>query len=124
MATEQNISCVSIPSSGDLSTKQYLGVNINTSGLAAVVASAGGDCVGILQNKPASTSEAATVAISGVSKAVAGGAITAGDKVQVDNGGKFLLAASADHVVGRALTGASGDNIVFNVLLGSRHILA
>ena len=125
MATEQNLECISIPSSGDLSASQYLGIDINSSGLAAVVASSGAEGIGILQNKPTSTSEAATVATEGISKAVAGAAITAGAKVMFSAAGKVITATgTGKHVIGKAVTAASGDGIVISVLLGARHVLA
>jgi hypothetical protein len=69
--------------------------------------------VGVLQNKPAAAGRDATVAYAGVTKAVAGGSITAGARVTADANGAVVAAASAgDAVLGVALTGASSGDII------------
>jgi len=123
MATQQASIEVSLPANADLSASQFLFVLLNTSGRVAVVASAGGDADGVLTNKPTVAGEAASVQIGGIAKVVAGGTITAGDKVQSDAAGKALTAASADHVLGRATISAVSGDLV-EVLLTNHHILA
>lgn len=96
--------------------KQYYFVKATgarTAGLAT--AAANERVLGVLQNKPQYTGEAATVAVDGVSKVEAGGSITAGTgvKVQTTTGKAVQWVAGtddADLCVGIALTaGVSGE---------------
>jgi hypothetical protein len=116
MASENIVQSITLPAAADLSSSQFKLVTVNSSGQAAL-ANATALVVGVLQNKPSAAGQAATVAVHGVSKAVAGGAITAGARVTADASGNAIAAASAgDAVLGVALTGAaSGD--VFPVLI-------
>lgn len=116
MATENNLTSISLPAAADLSAAQYKIVQVNSSGQAAL-ANATSMTVGVLQNKPSAAGRVATVAIHGVSKVVAGGAITAGARVTSDANGNAVAATTAgDAVIGVALTGAaSGD--VFPIAL-------
>ena len=75
--------------------------------------------VGVLQNKPQVTGQAATVAIRGVSKVIAGGTVAAGDAVKVDSEGRGVAAtlpADASLVVGVAFTGGAVGEVI-SVLL-------
>lgn len=74
--------------------------------------------VGVLQNKPQTNGSAATVAIRGVSKCVAGGAVNAGDSVKVNaaDGKAVTGTLGTDAIVGIALTSGSADEII-SVLL-------
>ncbi len=123
MATQNQVQSITLPAAGDLSAKQFRFVNVNSSGQAAAVASAGGAGIGVLQNKPDAAGKAATVAHAGVVKVVAGGSITAGANVQSDANGEAITAASGDVVLGVALAGAADGDLV-PVLLVSKHILA
>jgi hypothetical protein len=124
MATESNVQSITLPAAADYSSaSQFRFVNVNSSGQAVRVSSAGGDAIGVLQNKPDAAGKAATVATSGIVKVVAGGTIAAGAKVQSDASGDALTAASGDAVLGVALASAV-DGDVFPVLLVSKHILA
>jgi hypothetical protein len=122
----------SLPAAADLSAKQFYAVKVNSSGQAALAA-AGEFAIGILQNKPTAGQAATIVTVGPVSKAVAGGSITAGALVAADANGKLVAATLArtntqDHsttdpligsnVVGVALEGAA-TNDVFAVLLTS-----
>lgn len=104
----------------DLRTSQFLCVKmVNASGKAEVALSStsGGKITGILQNKP-NTGEPADVQVVGVSKAVAGAAITAGVNVMSDAAGKVILAATAGStMVGIALSSAGALNEIIDVLL-------
>lgn len=73
--------------------------------------------VGVLQNKPQVTGEAATVAIRGVSKVRAAGAISAGANVYVDASGLGTATAGTSRVVGVALAAAGGADELIPVLL-------
>jgi len=117
MSFEESLKSISLPANADLSAKQYYAIEVaNSSGEGrAALAGDGEFIIGVLQNKPIA-GEAATVAISGVTKAAAGGTITAGNSVGVDANGKFVAAATGDRRVGVALMSAvSGD--IFPLLI-------
>jgi len=123
MALDSNLTCVTLEAGGDLSAGQYRFVELAADAQVDIVASAGGDAVGVLQNDPSAAGRAATVAVMGVSKVVAGATVAAGDRLQSDANGAAIAAASGDIVLGRALTGgAAGD--VIEVLLISTHVTA
>lgn len=123
MTTSSNLVCITLAAGADLSTKQFLFVDMASDGQIDPVASAGGRGIGVLQDKPDAAGKAACVAVAGVSMVVAGGNVTVGHNVQSDNAGKAITAASGDYILGIALaTGVSGD--VIPVLLGSNHLLA
>lgn len=72
--------------------------------------------VGVLQNKPQGTGQAATVGYHGVSKVVSDVAITAGDKIQVSADGQAAK-TGAGPVVGIALSTTANPGELVNVLL-------
>lgn len=96
----------------DLTTSQFCGVDIGRGGDGgkAVLPSAGGRCVGILQNKP-DDGQSGTIVTSGVSKVLVGNTgIAAGDNVTVDSDGTIIQAASGDTPIGVAeATNAPGE---------------
>ena len=100
--------------------KQYRFVKVTgeaTAGLADTTANE--VVVGVLQNKPQVTNQAATVAIRGVSKVIAGGTVAAGAAVKVDSQGRAVAAtlpADAALKVGIALTGGAVGEVI-SVLL-------
>ena len=101
---------ITLIAGADLSAKQFYAVKLDSNG-AAVVAGDGEDAVGILQNKPAS-GQAATVRVVGISKFVAGGAISLPNRVASDANGKAKAA-----VAGRTNTSDAGASA--DALLGS-----
>lgn len=79
--------------------------------------------IGVIQNKPQVTDQAATVAIQGVSYVQAGGTLVAGEAVKVDTVGRAvawvgtgLTPDSPTLIVGLVLTGAASGQIA-SVLL-------
>ncbi len=80
------------------------------------LAAATGSVVGVLQNKPQGTGQAATVAIAGVSKVVSDVAITAGDSIQVSADGQAAKTGTGP-VVGIALSTTANPGELVNVLL-------
>lgn len=119
MATEQKTQVVSIPANTDLSTKQFYMVKVsNSSGTGRVdLAGEGDDVAGVLQNVPNLAGRAAEVAIGGITKCIAGGSITAGNRVSPNSLGKATAVGSADdYAYGIALTSAS-TNDVFSLLI-------
>ena len=75
------------------------------------------DIVGVVQNKPQVTGAAATVAIRGVSKVYAAGAITAGSKVYVNSVGRATATAGTSVKVGVAVTTVANAGELVSVLL-------
>ncbi len=115
-AYEQNLQCHSIPANADLSTKQHLFVNVNSSG-KLVVAGDGGQAIGVLQDKPNAADQQGTVGISGVSMVIAGGTVTAGGIVASDASGRAVDVVSGDMGLGKALTGTTVSGDLISVLL-------
>ncbi|HEY6965895.1 MAG TPA: hypothetical protein VI229_00375 [Burkholderiales bacterium] len=90
MSTQVPFLVLSLIASGDLSTKQFKGVKIDTNGEVAV-AGLGEMCIGVLQNKPDARGREASVAVFGVSKMVVGTAgVTRGLPVGVDANGDAI----------------------------------
>ena len=123
MALDSNLTCVTLEAGGDLSAGQYRFVELASDAQVDLVAAAGGDAVGVLQNDPSAAGRAATVAVMGVSKVVAGGTVAAGARVQSDASGEAITAASGDIVLGRALTGGVAGDVI-EVLLVSTNVTA
>lgn len=105
---------VSVPAAADLTAKQFYAVKVDSNGKAAL-AGAGEFAIGVLQNKP-NSGQAATVAWGGITKAVAGGSITAGATVAVDSNGKLVDATEA--VVNTSDTGAAADAVIASNVIG------
>lgn len=121
MAFEQpGYSIGTFKAGADLSAKQYYAVKYSAADTVILTAAAGTEvnAIGILQNKPADT-QAATVMVAGVSKAIAGAAITVGTLVMADNGGKVIAATTGTKALGLALVAATADGDVISVLIGS-----
>lgn len=80
--------------------------------------SSGEVCIGVLQNKPQYSGNAATVAIRGVTKVVSDVAITAGAKVYVSSDGQATGTASTSaQVVGIAVSTTANAGELVSVLL-------
>jgi hypothetical protein len=80
------------------------------------LAGATGSVVGVMQNKPQGTGQAATVAIAGVSKVVSDVPITAGSSIQVSADGQAAITGTGP-VVGIALSTTANAGELVNVLL-------
>lgn len=92
MHTENIIKGITLIAGADLSAKQYHFVKVSAP--KTVVASGDGETsIGVLQDKPKDT-EACVVGVSGVTRIVAGGAITAGADVQSDANGRAITKAA------------------------------
>lgn len=121
MATRQSPLTITAIAGGNLSPFRF--VVLAADGQFDHVASAGGDADGVCQSDPAAAGDAIELDVAGVTKVEAGGTVTVGQKIQSDNAGKALTAATGDHVLGKALaSGVAGD--IIPVLLVSKHILA
>lgn len=116
MAIEQHGFIIGfLAAANSLATKQFYCVYV-TSAAKWDVAGAGYRTVGIVQNAPGAD-EDAQVMMQGVSKAQAGGTITAGDSLTVDSNGKLIKSLDEAYSVGIALESAvSGE--IFTAYLG------
>jgi len=104
----------------DLSAKQYRFVKLDSAGKWALASAQGEFCQGVLQNKPKAGEPADVLLISGggVTKIVAGAAISAGGVVTTQADGDGDPATSGDEVLGVALEAASGAGEIISVALG------
>ena len=100
--------------SADLSSHQFKCIVFGSSGVA--LASSGGKCDGILQDKPLA-GQACEVAIDGMSKVVASAALAKGVNVAVGTSGKIKAAASGDYILGTLMEASSADGDIVSVLM-------
>lgn len=108
---------IPLEASADLSANQHRFLVVDANGQVAV-AGAGVLAVGVLQNDPAAQGEAATVMLDGVSKVVAGAAVTSGAEVASDASGRAVTAATGNRVNGIALeTCANAGEVIAVALL-------
>jgi predicted RecA/RadA family phage recombinase len=108
----------------DLSSSQFCGIDVELSTGQAVLPSAGGRTVGVLQNKP-DDGEAATIVTSGVSKMLVGATgLVAGNNVAVDTDGKAVQAAANDQSIGVALQTAAAGSLAAVLLLIGQSVVA
>lgn len=107
----------------DLSTKQYRGMRVVSGArkcdVISAAAAAGQIFVGVLQNKPLQ-GEDATVCAAGLTKGVAGAAITHPAKLTFDNAGRFVEAAAGKDYFGVSVMGAAGAGTIITVDLDSK----
>lgn len=98
--------------------QQYRFVKVTGLHQVGLCTAATDDAIGVMQNKPQVTGQAATVAIFGVSNVMSGaGGISAGDLVTADANGRAVSTVTAADVMGIALGDASGANELVPVLL-------
>lgn len=103
---------ITVPAAADYTAEVYPPVVIDTSGKAAVQATGGGVVDGILQNQP-DADEDAVVMVSGVSKVVLAGTLTAGIRVAVEATDRKMEQIGADDTgVGILLEGGDEDDQV------------
>jgi hypothetical protein len=117
----------------DLSTKQFYAVDVDSAGKIALCSAAGQKAIGLLQDKPDAANKACQVAVLGVAKGIAGGALDAGALLAVTADGKLKAAVAGrtdtsdagaavdallgSYVLGRAMTAAAADGDIIEVLL-------
>ena len=111
MSVEKALQLVTYPASADLSAKQYHLVDNATAGVTFTTAATNVP-VGVLQNKPAASGRAASVAIAGITKiamssTAAAGGFAIGTQLVSNGAGKAVEfnGTGADHyIIGRSLT--------------------
>lgn len=72
MASEEILQSITLPASADLSSNQYELATGTTAAQASVVATRGGNVLGVLQDKSTAAGIAAELGVGGVTKVVAG----------------------------------------------------
>lgn len=100
MSYEIPILNVTLVAGEDLSDSQYYAVKLNSSG-QVVLASTGEKITGIIQDDPES-GIAGLVMTHGISKAVLGDTVTAGEYLAVDSAGRLVPATGEANVVAQA----------------------
>lgn len=113
MAWQGNIRALTLEANADLSAHQFKIVELMSTGLAQLAQARAG--FGVLQNIP-EANEAATVAIDGETKFIAGGTIAIGNHIMsTKSGGWGIAVISGDltpmQVLGVALTSAASGGI-------------
>src|SRR6266702_2725463 len=107
---------ITFEASGDLSTKQYHFVTLDSNGQIAV-STRGALSVGVLQDKPAAINRAAQVRCLLVSKILLGGTVTKGQALVADANGAAVNASSSDNAfMGFAMEGGSSGQIIAMLL--------
>lgn len=127
MAYEIPGMCASFVAGGDLSSKQYHFVKLNTSGQVVIVAANTDKPFGILQNAPASGG-VAEVMLAGISKVVADADLAIGDQIGASSDGQAATYApgtdTTKYIVGEVLTAntAAGGivSVAFNCMGAGR----
>jgi hypothetical protein len=114
MAYEIPVLDITLTAAADLSAKQFHAVKVDSNG-AAALAGAGENVIGVLQNKPAS-GQAASVRVYGITKLVAGAAITKGAVVAADASAKGKAASAS--VVNTSDAGAASDPVIGSYAFG------
>ncbi len=112
MAFEERLETISIEAGQDLSTKQYRFMVLATDGQIDPAGTAGLDCIGVLQDKPAAIGRAACVATGGTTKALAGATVAKGAKIATDNVGRAITAATGNYIMGTAITGGAVGEVI------------
>lgn len=114
MATENNLSTISMVAASDMSTTgQYRFVVINSSGEAAI-AGAAAEVDGVMQSNPG-LGQSGSVGINGVTKIVLAATLAAGATVASDGSGE-AVASSVNPVQGKLLEGGAAGDIVSMLL--------
>lgn len=117
--------CITLKAAADLSTKQYHFVELTASDTVNACNGTTDKAIGILQNKPTAAGQPAVVAIAGVSKLVAGGALaTAGSYLATKADGRAQAAASTQYARAQQITTAGADGDVLEALLVGPWLLA
>lgn len=123
MSSSVDLECTSIAAGADLSALQYTALKLGADRVVVSCTSNNEPIVGILQDKPAAAGRAAKVGVKGISKAIAGGSISSGDKLTATTGGKLIATTTNNHyIIGHAMEDAA-SNDVFQVFLtpGAQH---
>lgn len=106
MATSKEQVTATYEAAADLSAKQYFNVTMDSDGKVAACTSIADIPIGILQNTPV-TSDAARVALSGISKIHLGETVDEGAIVSTSATGMAVAAASTSYPLGLITKGGA-----------------
>jgi hypothetical protein len=123
MSTQVPQNIPGLTASADLSAKQYHFVEVSGVRTVASCNATTDVALGVLQNDPISGG-AATVAVGGTSKVVAGGAITAGARIAPKADGRAQTAVSTQYARGIALETSTTDGQIIECLLVATTVMA
>lgn len=112
-----------LKAAADLSAKQFKVMKMVGS-LSVNVAGDGEAGMGILQNLPSASGQAAEVVALGVSKVLAGDTITAGQRLASDANGDLVPATSGERVMGVALEGGSSGELISAMIMAGDDAIA
>ncbi len=122
MAFEDPGKQITLEAGASLSSDQYKLVSLASDGQVDVTgATATNTPIGILQNKPSAAGTAAQIMIDGISKAIAGETIAAGELVgpSTDTAGRVGDAdTTGDVIIGMAITGGDAGETISVLLFG------
>jgi hypothetical protein len=125
MSAENRLQTISVPAGSDLSTKQYLMMDVNSSGQLIIPTGAGAKTVGVLQDKPAAQGRPGCLAIGGKTKVVLGGTVAAGVEVVSDAAGKAVaVSATNTYVAGTLVKGGDANEIGEMIIKQYRHTVS
>jgi hypothetical protein len=110
------IKLTGLVAAADLSALQYTFVKLDANGLVAAASAQGEDCIGVLQNDPVAGEECEIVCV-GVTKVSADSAIDEMDAITTAADGQADQAASADFVLGKALTAATAADDIITIVV-------
>jgi hypothetical protein len=111
---------ITLPAGGDLSTKQYHFVKVNTSGEAVICAAATDRPIGVLQNNPTAGQEASIVVVGGT-KVVSSASIDEGALIGTASTGKADAKTpgtdTTEYAVGTVILAAGADNEILTAVV-------
>lgn len=118
LAFEDDVMDITCTASGDLSSYQYRLVKLYADNNVTLCSSATDPILGVLQNKP-KDGQAARVRVMGISRVVAGGAVTHGDKLGYGTGAAGV-AVTADKAVyiGIVTDGVGSGETISALIMG------
>lgn len=121
MAVEHGILDWSLPAAGDLSTKQFYGVQILTNGNVTTVATTLTQGIGILQDDPDTAGAACAVRVMGISKMLVDGStnpIYPGYALGfATTGAGVAVPADNQYIIARALETSTAAADIISVLI-------
>ena len=117
--TGEHLRIPGLVAGADLSAKQYFLMRLASTAKTVLVAGAAtAALIGVLQNDPKS-GEAASVVCAGLTKSIAGGAISPGDLVTANSTGQCVATTTANNkVAGKAVTAATTAGDHFELIVG------
>jgi hypothetical protein len=111
---------ITLVAGGDLSTKQYYFVKINSSGEAVICSGATDRPIGVLQNNPESGEEAAIVVVGGT-KVVSSASIDEGALIGTSAAGKADAKLpgtdTTEYAVGTVILSAGADDEILTAVV-------